>query len=211
MSGCLRGCSTLAVLLLLGGGVAWLWGPNLLDRLEDWREAPDSAAPSAETGRSVVERFERFLEGGSSSEVAFSAVELESVIRFQFADRLPEGVTDPTVRLRGGEATLGLRVAREWIPQLPELEGMHDFLPDTVPVQLRGRVIGIDSGDAGFVVNRVEAASIPIPDRFIPRIAAALAPGASDDLPPEIIRIVLPEGIHTVRIDEDRLILSSGA
>ena len=206
----MKGCLSLSLLLLVGAGLFWFQGDAIMAFVEDRRGGPEvleARAPSAEIAMEARERFESYLVD-DRSEIVFSAVELESLIRYELADRLPQGVSDPTVGIRDSEVTLGVKVARELIPRLPDLEGVRQILPDTVPVQLRGRVIGIDSGDAGFVVNRLEASSIPIPSRFIPSLVEMLNPGGGEDLPPEIIRISLPEGVGSVRVVGEVLRLS---
>jgi hypothetical protein len=209
VSGCLRGCASLLLILLVVGGAVWYWGPELPRFVTEWRATaemvPETASP--EVGEAARERFEHFLAGGSE-EVRFVEAELESLLRWEIAEMLPDGIRDPEIRIRNGELSLGLRIARSLIPRIPELDAIQGFLPDTVPVQLRGRLITVDGGDAGFVVNRLEAASIPIPSRFIPPIAELVSPYAGGDLPPEIIRIPLPEGIRTVRIEGEELILT---
>ncbi len=209
VNGCARGCLPLTVLLIAAAAVFWFRGDEIMRFVEAYREPPEAAEPSPDLATGAIERFEAFM-AAEEGEVSFSAVELESVLRFGSAYRFPAGVADPSVSIRDGEVTIGVRVARELIPRLPDLEGVRQILPDTVPVQLRGRVIGIDGGDAGFVVNRLEAASIPIPSRFIPPIVEILNPDASDDLPPEIIRIPLPDGIRSVRLQDEFLRLTRG-
>lgn len=212
MIGCLRGCLAIVVLLVAGAVVAWYSGPELMERVESWRgtEAEVAPEPSAELGATAMERA-RALVDGEMAEARFTGAELESVLRFELADRLPAGVSDPSVNVDGGELRVGVSVERDRIPRLPEIEQLRELLPDTVQLRLQGRVIGIDRGDAGFVVRRIDAAGIPVPDRFLPAVVEFLNPGAASDLPPEIVRVPLPDGIGAVRIEGDELVLSSGA
>ncbi|TVP56886.1 MAG: hypothetical protein EA351_07035 [Gemmatimonadales bacterium] len=209
MNGCARGCLPLTVFVLAAATVFWFWGDQITRFAREYREPPEAAEPSPDLAVGAIEKFDVFM-AADEGEVSFSAPELESVLRFGSPNRFPAGVADPSVSIRDGEVTLGVRVARELIPRLPDLEGVRQILPDTVPVHLRGRVIGIDGGDAGFVVNRLEAASIPIPSRFIPPIVDILNPEAAGDLPPEIIRITLPDGVRSVRVQGELLWLTRG-
>lgn len=211
MIGCLRGCLAIAVLLVSGAVLAWYAGPDLLERLDGWRgvEAGVVPEPSAERGADALARV-RELVDGESTEARLTGVDIESVLRFEMADRFPTGVSDPSVAVDGGELRVGVNVEREHIPRLPEIQQLRDLLPDTVRLRLEGRLIGIDQGDAGFVVRRVDAAGIPVPARFLPAIVEFLNPESSSDLPPEIVRVPMPDGIGAVRIEGDELVLSRG-
>lgn len=214
MNGCLGGCvgRAFALVLLVGLIVgAWRWGPDLLERVRTGPFVTTSteAEPPSEA---LAARAESQLQGlldGREEIVALSAAELESLLHFRFPMDWPEGVSLPSVRLRDGELALELRLARDRIPSLPELEGILDFLPDTVPVQLRGRVLALGGGTAALLVHRIDASSVPIPRRFFPRILESIRGGSGPaDLPPEALFLPLPAGIESIRVDEDRLVMT---
>lgn len=239
MKGCMGGClgRTLGLLLLLGvGAAAWLWGPELLeesrvrsgaltervpfldgllgDRFQraNAGNPPAGDPPSPELAEVAERRIADFLEGnGEPSTLILTAEELESLLRYRLPTAWPEGISDPSVVLRDGELELGLRLARERLPTLPELEGVLAFLPDTVPVGLRGRVLALGSGEAALLVHRVEASSIPIPRRFYPRILESVRGPAPPDLPPEALHLPLPGGIRSAVVEGGRLVLDRGA
>jgi hypothetical protein len=215
MSGCVGGClgRTLALVLLAGIGlVAWQWGPELAAGVRGLgigvppgNEALE--APSEELAGEAERQLEGLLAGGIDV-VTLSGPELESLLRFRFPLAWPAGVSDPSVLLRDGELLLGLNLARERLPSLPELESVLAFLPDTVPVQLRGRVLALGGGEAALLVHRIEASSIPIPRRFFSRILEGVRGAAPPDLPPEAFFLPLPAGIQSIRVEGDRLILA---
>ncbi|TVP42339.1 MAG: hypothetical protein EA350_16405 [Gemmatimonadales bacterium] len=214
MNGCLGGCMgrILAVVLLAGlVFAAWKWGPDLLEGVRSG-SFPTSAVESESPSEALAARAEGELQGlldGREEVVRLSAAELESLLLFRFPMNWPDGVSHPSVRMRDGEMALELRLARERIPALPELEGILDFLPDTVPVQLRGRVLAVGGGNAALLVHRIDASSIPIPRRFFPRILESIrGGGAPADLPPEALFLPLPPGIESIRVEGDHLVLT---
>ncbi len=239
MKGCMGGClgRAFGLLLLLGmGATIWIWGPELLeegrvrsgaitervpllegvlgDRIRGSNRAstPVADPPSPELAEVAERRIADFLEGeGGGASLVLTGPELESLLRYRLPAAWPEGISDPSVILRDGELELGLRLVRERLPSLPELEGVLSFLPDTVPVGLRGRVLALGSGDAALLVHRVEASSIPIPRRFYPRILESVRGPAPPDLPPEALYLPLPGGIRSAVVEGDRLILDRGA
>lgn len=215
MNGCFSGClGRILALLLLAVLVimAWRWGPDAWQRVSDsmGREGVEAPGSSPGMAEAVVERLSELMESepGAEVEVSFTGEELESLLRYELAHYLPEGTSDPTVRIRDGEVALGLRVAAERIPAIPELEQIRGFFPDTVLVQIRGRVLALEGPEAGFLVHRIDAAGLPIPRRFFPRILQGLVLVERPDLPPEAVAFPLPEGIRSVHLDGDRLILT---
>jgi hypothetical protein len=211
MKGCLGGCLGRAfALLILAGiiGAAWHFGPTLYEDARGvYAEPVPGPTPSLELAAAAEERVQGLLDG-IHAEISLAAVELESLIHFRLADGWPDGVSLPTVSLRDDELHLGFRLAHERLPNLPELDGILGFLPDTVPVQLRGRVLALSGGEAALLVHRIDAASIPIPRRFFQPILDRVQPRQRADLPPEALFLPLPAGIRSARVDGDRLVLT---
>ena len=222
MSGCFGGClgRVLAFLLLLTlVVVAWRWAPEAWDRVSESAAGSEATVVESSPGmaEAVVERLQGFLEGGveggvegeAEREMSFTGEEMESLLRYELVGYIPDGVSDPSVRFRDGEVTLGLRLAAERIPAIPELDQIRTLLPDTVPVQIRGRVLALEGPEAALLVHRIDAAGIPIPRRLFPRILQGLSLSDRGDLPPEAVAFPLPQGIRSVRLVEDRLVLTS--
>lgn len=213
MNGCFGGClgRVLAFLLLLTLVVlAWRWGPEAWNRISDSTVGSEVTVvePSPGMAEAVVERLTDFLEGEPEREMTFTGEEMESLLRYELGDYLPEGVSDPTVRFRDGEVTLGVRLAAERIPTNPELDQIRGFLPDTVPVQIRGRVLALEGPEAALLVHRIDAAGIPIPRRFFAHILQGMSSVERPDLPPEAVALPLPAGIRSVRLAGDRLVVT---
>lgn len=204
--GCLGRIAALLFLVVLVMA-AWRFGPAVLDRIRSGTPLPEAEPASAELAEDAVDRYLRFQEG-DGEEVRFTAPELESLVRFRLGDILPPGVSDPSVRIRDGEVWLGLRVARDRIPSISDMEPIAGILPDTVPVQIRGRLLAIEGGEGALVVHRIDASSIPIPRRFYSRILEAVHSGGRPGLPPEALPFPLPAGTRSIRAEGDHVVLS---
>lgn len=209
MNGCAGGClgRILAlVLLAVAAAAAWRFGPDLAERVAEMRSADPVEASPALADRAL----ERYAEVASGREerVALSGIELESILRFHLEGYLPRGVSDPEIRIRDGEVRVGVHVALELIPAVPELEGIRDVLPDPVPIDLWGLVVPLEGGRAGFIVRRVDAAGVPIPRRFHAAVASAVDPNRPADLPPEAIALPLPDGVRSITVVGDALVIA---
>jgi hypothetical protein len=204
--GCLR---RLLGLLFLGGilWVAWEHGSDIRSWTEDRLGLERARAePSPELARGAMARYQALLEG-RRDEASFTQEEMESVLRWELEGLLPPGTSAPTVRFQDSEAIVGMGVALEALPRIPELDGLTEILPDTVQVTLRGLLLTLEGGDAVFLVRRIEAASVPLPRRLNARIVESLGLGGGDDLPPATVPLPLPYGIRSVYIHGERLIL----
>lgn len=209
MRGCLGGCvgRIAAVLLLLGaGGVLWHLWPDISAQFGRVPVVTD-VMPSEDLAAQAEEKL-LGISAGASGDVVLSGAEIESLLLYRFSDRWPRGVSGPTVQMHEGELLLGLQVSRDALPSLPDLESLLSFLPDTVPVQLRGRVLALGTGEAALMVHRLDASAIPIPRRLFPLVLSHLQGSRSAGVPPEAVLLPLPEGIRALRIDGSSLIIS---
>jgi hypothetical protein len=154
-------------------------------------------------------RFGRLRNGEGDDIVALSGLELTSVLRFGPATQLPAGVIEPQVEMKDGQIRLTGRVVVSAFPDLPDLGPVIGILPDTLPVTLRATLVPLGEDDAALVVHRIDAARIPLPDRLIPEILEALGRRDEEGLPPDALRIPLPEGLASAYILSDSLVLRS--
>ena len=207
MNGCLGGCLGRVVALVFLAIIvvaAWRFGPGLVEEVGFGRD--DSEEVSPEVGARAIERYLE-LVGGAGESAVFSGPELESILRFHAPNALPPGVSDPTVGIRDGEVRLGLRVALDLIPRIPEFESVRHLLPDSVPVELRGAVVPLEGARSALVVRRIDVASIPIPRTLHAPLVSALDPGRPAGLPEESITFRLPDGIRSAEVRNDRLLV----
>jgi hypothetical protein len=156
----------------------------------------------------TLDRFEAFRNGeGPAERLHLGSVELSSVVRYALPGMVPSGVHEPTVELDDGRVILSARVETSAVPELPALDEVLGFLPDTVTIVMQGALLPFQPNFAALQVERVEASRIPLPARMIPPILEALGRTPREGLPPRALAVPLPTGLSRVFVDEDRLVL----
>jgi hypothetical protein len=201
--------------LVVAAYAGFRWGPMVFPRLEralgvDSEQPTEEAAvtqPSAELADRTLERFERFRRGEAGDRLALSGLELSSVIRYALPGIVPPGVDEPTVDLDRGRVRLSARVAIAAFPRLPDLDQVVGILPDTVRVEMEGSLVPLDQGHLSLLVDRIEAARIPLPRRMIPRILEGLGQERRASLPDDALAVPLPDGLQAAFVQRDSLVL----
>jgi len=205
------------VLLVALVGAAYAgfrWGPAVFPRLEqalgiggEEASLADDARPTAELADSTLDRFERFRSGEGGDRLVLGGRELSSVIRFSLPGIIPPGVSDPLVRLEDGQVYLSARVAVEAFPRLPKLDEVVGILPDTVNVEIRGSLVPHDQANLALIVDRISAARVPLPTRMVAQVLEGFGRGGRSGLGPDALPVPLPDGIRSVHVQRDSLVL----
>ena len=214
-SGCLKGClgrAWLLGLLVAAAFAGWRWGASLIPTVQGWfaeEEVTVEVLPSPELAETALDRFERFRSGESGDQLSLSAAEVVSVIWYSAPGMVPGGVSKPVVEFENGVVSLSARIAVEAFPGLPTLDGILGFLPDTVSIAVEGALSPLDEDGVALVVHGVRASFIPVPlpDGMTPRILTALGRRHVDGLPGDALGFTLPDGVRSVHVLRDRLIL----
>jgi len=154
-------------------------------------------------------RLGRLRDSDGDRTVSLSGLELTSMLRFGPASQLPTGVLEPHVEMEDGQIRLSGNVVLSVFPDLPELGAIIGILPDTLPVTLRATLVPFGEEDAALVVHRLDVARIPLPGRLIPEILEALGREEEVGLPPDALRIHLPESLVSAYVLSDSLVLRS--
>ena len=214
MSGCLKGCVgrllLVGVLLAAGAYAGFRWGPEMEPRVRAWLgQEPEEgdAVPTPELAEATLDRFETFREGTGPGRLQLGSLELSSVVRYALPGLLPPGVADPGVEVEDGRIYLSARVATAAFPELPSLDEVVGFLPDTVDIRMRGSLLPFDEEQAALHVDRIQAMKVPLPDRFVPKILEALGRRDVQGLPPDALMIPMPEGLRSAYVQADSLVL----
>jgi hypothetical protein len=197
--------------LLAGGALAvaagaWLYRPRPATELGGMSEESAAGGVSPALAEATLDRVEG-LRGADSGQLVLGDAELSSVVRFAMPGVLPPGVSEPGVSIESGRVALSARVALTAFPDLPALGEVVGMLPDTVPIRVEGRLSSYGEESLAFFVSAVEAARIPLPDRLIPQVLAALGRQEREGLPAHALHIPMPGGLDSVYVAEDSLVL----
>lgn len=214
--GCLR---RIFVLLLLGvaAWAGWRWGGGIFPEVETRvREAVAryragsagvAGAVDPEVARDAMERYRELIARPDADSLLLGGGEVTSTLRYAVPEVVPVGLGEPTVRFEDGSAVLAVEVALSSFPRFPELEGILEILPDTVPLELRGGLEPLDGDEVALRVDAVEASRIPVPRRLYPQILEALGRSDREGLAPDAVAVRLPPGVSSAYIAGDRLVL----
>jgi hypothetical protein len=151
------------------------------------------------------------LAGKTANRTPITEAELNSYLRYEMADQIPAGVTDPWVSILdegrlSGKATVDL--AR--VGQSRKSSGALDpfsFLTGALPVGVTG-VLRTKNGVGAFVLESASVSGVPVPTWMLQEIVtyyskSASAPqGVSIDKP-----FALPSGIREIQLARGQAIV----
>lgn len=217
MTGCLKSVLmkvAVVVGLVFAAYAGWRWGPEVFPRIHGWlglghaTESVSDAEPSPAMADSVLARIQVLRRGDAEEPVVLGGVELTSVLLHGISDRIPDGISEPRVRLADGRVHVRARVALEAFPELPDLGPIIGLLPDTLDVGFEASLMPFSGRGSALLLHSVQASRIPLPRRLIPEILGAMGRADEPGLPPEAILVPLPSGLASAYILTDSLILS---
>ncbi len=168
-------------------------------------EAP--RGPSPELADSTLARFERFRDGKGGDRLSFGSNELSSVLRYALPGIVPPGVSEPTVELEDGRVRASAKVAVDAFPRLPHLDQVVGMLPDTILIEMQGSLVRFDQEHLAFLVDRIQAAHIPLPKRMTSDVLDGLGADRAKNLPKDALMVPLPDGLESAFVQRDSLVL----
>lgn len=203
------------VVILLGvayagfrwGDLVFPYADHLLGRSSEPAEAGSPHEPSPELADSTLVRFERFRDGKTGDRMSFGGTELSSVLRYALPGIVPPGVTEPTVALEDGRVHASARVAVGAFPRLPHLDQVVGILPDTVWVEMQGSLVRVDQEHLAFLVDQIQVAHIPLPQRMTADVLDGLGADRQKNLPKDALMVPLPDGLESAFVQRDSLVL----
>ena len=210
--GCLKlvvGLAVLAALLVVG----WL----NRDRLSDvWRSARVDV-PAAEPSRpeatpELAERAQEklaSLANGDETRISLSEEELQSLLRYRYAQLLPAFIDSPRVEIDESRLRLRGRLPVDKLPAVRELGDVAALLPDTTDFAVTGQILPLDERRFALAVDEVSAERIPLPDRFIAGVLTRLGREDEPGLPADALAIPLPPGAAGVYVRDGSLVFLS--
>jgi hypothetical protein len=174
------------------------------------------ANPTREQAAAFQKKLEQILLNSESPsnrvrQTALTEGEVNSYLRFGAGNRLPVGVTEPSVGIEGqgflnGRAIVDLDVIREKRSSRGWFDPMS-YLTGRLPVTARG-LLETDKGRGKFTLETAAISGVPIPKAFLQEIVSYYS-RSSDfpnginiddpfDLPAEIQKIDVQPGLATI-------------
>ncbi|MBI4410583.1 MAG: hypothetical protein HY561_12795 [Gemmatimonadetes bacterium] len=211
MLGCFRRVLLLA-LLLVGIALIWIFREPIERRWQRLGLAAEDRPlePTPELAALAEQKLDSLARGSRDRPLVLTEPELQSLLEFRFAERLPPFVTEPHVELENGRVRLRVRLPTERLPRLTELGEVAGFLPDTTVVVATGQIIPLDSARVAFAVDEISAAKVPLPQRYVPALLAALGREEAPGLPADALALPLPKGATGAYVRGDSLVILTG-
>jgi len=189
------------------------WGPAVFPMIERFlvldpvKGSIKQAQPSAALSDLTLNRFEKLRWGELGDSLVLGDVELSSVARYAVPGIIPPGLLEPMVELQGERVGLSALVLLDAFPGLPRLDEIVGFLPDTITVEMQGVLVPLDDDHLSLIIDRLWMAKIPIPSSLIPAILTGFGREGPRALPRDALLVPKPDGIESVFIRADSLIL----
>ena len=165
----------------------------------------------AETAERAFRRVELFRAGGAGEGLTLTSTEVTALLRHSVPAMLPAGVVDPTVRLEDGVVRASARVSSDDFAGRAPLASVLGVLPDTLDVDLSGRLASTPAGLV-FYVDEAWVGHVPLPRAAVVSVAKALAVRSGEDLvsapsAQPALTVGWPSGVAFAEVVGDRLVL----
>lgn len=185
-----------------GGGAAGLGVPALLF-------PPGEAAGSAdaELAARAERRLRSFLTGAGADSLALSEEEVGAVLRSRLQGRLPRGVVDLRVDLRGPAAGVSAKVRfRELRVAGQAASRLSRVLGDSARVELEVVPSVAGPGSGRLALRGLRAGGLTLPGQLIPFMLSRLGVETTGG-PEPAVSVPLPRGLTSVRVVDGRLVV----
>lgn len=211
MIGSARGC--LRIFVVIGGlailGFLWFTQGNELRSL--WNEltgrpTEEHVMPSQALADHAQTKLAE-LRDGRAGTVAFSEVELQSLLMYEYQGLLPAFVDSPRIELDASRLVVKGRMP---IDRLPDVEGMRQaaaLLPDTTDLALTAQLVPLGDGRVALAVDEITVSRIPLPQRLYAPALSRLGRRAEPGLPADAVAVPLPPGVTNAYVRADSLVL----
>ena len=187
-----------------GGGPDGLGVPALLFPVGEAR-----AGAGADAAARAERRLEDFLTGGGAADsLVLSEEEVGALVRERLRGRLPRGVTDLRVELRGPTAAVSARIRfgeLETAGQAPHR--LSQFLGDSARVELEVEPSVSGPGTGRVALLGLRAGGLTLPSELLPFMLSRLGLETRDPEQPAVT-VPVPRRITAVRVGEGRVVLT---
>lgn len=186
------------------GDAAGLGVPALLFPAGEARAG--AAEDLADRGR---RRLDDFLAGGGAADsLVLEEEAVEAVVRDRLRDRLPAGVADVRVELRGPTAAVSARI------RFAELETggqaarrLSQFLGDSARVELELEPSVAGPGDGRLTLLGLRAGGLTLPSGLLPFMLSQLGMETRGQAEPTV-SVRVPRELTAIDVGDGRLVLS---
>jgi hypothetical protein len=175
-----------------------------------------AANPTREQAASFQKKLDQILlnaeqQSARSRQTTLSEGEVNAWLRFSAGDRVPTGVTDPVINIRGkgrlhGSAVVDLDVVRRK-QSSGSLFDPRSYLMGRLPVTATG-FLETHQGRGKFTLETATVGGVPIPKSFLQELLSYYS--RSDDYPNGINMddpFELPAAIQRIQVDPGRAVI----
>jgi hypothetical protein len=171
----------------------------------------DAPAATPELASRTVDRLKLFRTGNAGVRLTLTDDEITALLRHGMPGVLPPGIHDPVVRLESGSVRVEARLATDEFVGRGPLTSALGALPDTLVVDLRGR-LSSSPDRLVLTVEDARASGVPLPAAVVTVIASAVAAESGDDVVSRgeaaaALSMRWPDGVAAVAVVGDRLFL----
>jgi hypothetical protein len=171
-----------------------------------------AANVSREQAASFQKKLDAIIANGERTserprETTLSEGEVNSWLRFSAGDRVPTGVTEPTITIRGGGRLHGRAIVDLDVVRRKNSGGWFDprsYLTGRLPVTATG-LLETNGGRGKFTLEEATISGLPVPKAFLQELLSYYS--RSEDYPNGINMddpFELPVGIQRIQVDPGR-------
>ncbi len=198
--------------VVLAAYAGWRWGDAVFPRGEEMlgmRRGADSAVSNEVTpaAAQAAEARIRAFRDSMEPELRLDSFEVSSLLRYSLPDLLPPGVIRPGVTMDADRIDIRASVLPQVLPELPDLGGIVEILPDTLLVLVRGSLSPFGDDGSMLLIRAIEVQGVPIPSPVFPDILAALGRQDARGLPESAVLVPAFGRIKGAYIENGQLVL----
>lgn len=187
-----------------GGSPDGLGVPALL-----FPEGEASAAAAGDAAARAERRLDEFLSGNSAGDsLVLDEEEVGAVVRERLRERLPAGVSELRVELRGPTAAVSAKIRFGELETGGQASGrLSQFLGDSARVELELEPSVATPGSGRFTLLGLRAGGLTLPSRVLPFMLSRLGVESQGQEQPAVT-FPIPRAVAAIEVGDGRLVLS---
>jgi len=187
-----------------GGSPDGLGVPALL-----FPEGEARASAAGDAAARAERRLDDFLSGRSAVDsLVLDEEEVGAVVRERLRERLPAGVSDLRVELRGPTAAVSAKIRFGELETGGQAPGrLSQFLGDSARVELELEPSVTTPGSGRFTLLALRAGGLTLPSRVLPFMLSQLGVASQGQEQPSVT-FPIPRAVAAIEVGAGRLVLS---